>query len=57
MTRKLTVLIDEELDEEMKKYADVDWVDAIKKSIRTYITNIEIGRMYTLPVEKEFADT
>ena len=54
LARKLIVLIDDELDKEMCKYSEVDWVDAVKKSIKNYINNIEIGRMYTVNVEEAF---
>ena len=54
LARKLIVLIDDELDKEMCKYSEVDWVDAVKKLIKNYINNIEIGRMYTVNVEEAF---
>jgi hypothetical protein len=52
MARKLIVSIDDELDSEMSKYPNVDWSDAVRKSLRECIRQIEIAEMYTGPVER-----
>lgn len=57
MARKLIVLIDDELDNEMRKYPDVDWADAVQKSLRECIRRKEIAEMYTGPVERAFGES
>jgi Na+-translocating ferredoxin:NAD+ oxidoreductase RnfC subunit len=52
MARELIVSIDDELDNEMKKYPEVDWCDAARKSLRECIRQKEIAEIYTIPVER-----
>jgi len=52
LVRELIVTIDDELEKEMSKYPEVDWVDAVRKSIRECIRRKEIAEMYTFPVER-----
>lgn len=54
MTREFVMTIDDELDKEMSKYPEVDWVDVVRKSLRECICRKEIAEMYTGPVEREF---
>jgi len=52
LVRELIVTIDDELEKEMSKYPGVDWVDAVRKSLRECIRRKEIAEMYTVPVER-----
>jgi hypothetical protein len=52
LVRELIVTIDDELEKEMSKYPEVDWVDAVRKSLRDCIHRKEISRMYTDQVER-----
>ena len=52
MARELIVTIDDELDKEMSKYPEVDWIEAVRKSLRDCIRRKEIVEIYTAPVEK-----
>jgi hypothetical protein len=52
LTRELTVIIDDELEKEMSKYPEVDWIDTIRKLLRECIRRKEIAEMYTAPVER-----
>jgi hypothetical protein len=52
LTRKLIVSINDELDNEMSKYPDVDWPDAVRKSLRELLQRKEIADMYTGPIER-----
>jgi hypothetical protein len=52
LTRKLIIPIDGELEKEMSKYPEVDWVDAVRKSLRECIRRKEIAEMYNAPVER-----
>ena len=52
MTRELIVTIDDELEREMGKYPDVDWIETIRTSLRECIRRKEICEMYTAPVER-----
>ena len=54
MTRKLVVSINDDLNNEMSKYPDVDWSDAVRKSLRDCIRRKEIAEMYTGPIERAF---
>ena len=52
MARELIVAIDDELEKEMSKYPEVDWVEVIRKLLRDCIRRKEIAEMYTAPVER-----
>jgi hypothetical protein len=52
LTRELIVAIDDELEKEMSKYPEVDWIDTIRKLLRECIHRKEIAEMYTAPVER-----
>ena len=52
MARELIVTIDDELDEAMSKYPEMDWIETIRKSLRECIRRKEISEMYTAPVER-----
>ena len=52
MTRELIVPIDDELEKEMSKYPEVDWIETIRTSLRECIRRKEISEMYTAPVER-----
>jgi len=52
LARELIVTIDDELDKEMSKYPEVDWIEAVRKSLRDCIRRKEIVEIYTAPVEK-----
>jgi hypothetical protein len=43
---------DDELEKEMSKYPEVDWIETIRKSLKECIRRKEIAEMYTAPVEK-----
>ena len=53
LTRKLIVVIDNEMEREMSKYPEVDWIDIIHKSLRECIRRKEIVKAYTAIVERE----
>jgi hypothetical protein len=46
------VAIDDELEKEMSKYPEVDWIETIRKLLRDCIRRKEIAEMYTAPVER-----
>jgi hypothetical protein len=46
------VAIDDELEKEMSKYPEVDWIETIRTSLRDCIHRKEISEMYTAPVER-----
>ena len=52
LTRKLIVVIDNELEREMSKYPEVDWINIIQKSLRECIHRKEIAKAYTAIVER-----
>ncbi|MFH0897146.1 MAG: hypothetical protein V1850_03745 [Candidatus Bathyarchaeota archaeon] len=52
MSRELTVIIDDDLEKEMGKYPDVDWMETIRELLRECIHRKEIAEMYTAPVER-----
>ena len=52
MARELIVTIDDELERDMSKYPEVDWIDTIRKLLRDCIRRKEISEMYTAPVER-----
>jgi len=52
LARELIVAIDDELEKEMSKYPEVDWVEVIRKLLRDCIRRKEIAEMYTAPVER-----
>ena len=52
MSRELTVIIDDDLEKEMGKYPDVDWMETIRELLRECIRRKEICKMYTGPVER-----
>jgi hypothetical protein len=52
LVRKLKIIVDDELEKEMSRYADVNWAEVIKKGIREYIRNREIREMYTAPIDR-----
>ena len=52
MARELIVPIDDELERDMSKYPEVDWIEVIRKSLRECIRRKEISEMYTAPVER-----
>jgi hypothetical protein len=52
LVRELIVTIDDELEKEMSKYPEVDWIDTIRKSLRDCIHRKEISEMYTATVER-----
>jgi hypothetical protein len=47
------VTIDDELEREMGKYPDVDWIETVRASLRECIRRKEISEMYTVPVERD----
>jgi hypothetical protein len=46
------VTIDDELERDMSKYPEVDWIDTIRKSLRECIRRKEISEIYTAAVER-----
>jgi hypothetical protein len=52
LTRELIVAIDDELEKEMSKYPEVNWIDTIRKSLRECIRRKEISEIYTAAVER-----
>jgi hypothetical protein len=52
LVHELVVTIDDELEKEMSKYPETDWVEIIRKLLRECIRCKEIARMYTAPVER-----
>jgi hypothetical protein len=46
------VTVDDELEKEMSKYPEVDWIEAVRKLICECIRRKEIAAMYTVPVER-----
>ena len=52
MARELIVTIDDELEREMSKYPEVDWIDTIRKLLKDSICRKEISEMYTGAVER-----
>ena len=52
MARELIVTIDDELEKDMSRYPEVDWVDIIRKLLRDCIRRKGISEMYTDPVER-----
>jgi hypothetical protein len=52
MARELIVTVDDELEKKMSKYPEVDWIEAVRKSLRECIRRKEIAAMYTVPVER-----
>jgi hypothetical protein len=50
--RDLIVTIDDELERDMSKYPEVDWIDTIRKLLRDCISRKEISEMYTGAVER-----
>jgi hypothetical protein len=52
LARELIVVIDDELEREMRKYPEVDWIDIIHKSLRECIHRKEIAKVYTAAVER-----
>ena len=55
MARNLVVSIGDELDKAMSKYPEVDWSDAVRKSLRECIRRKEIAEMYISQVERTFS--
>ncbi|MGD0645255.1 MAG: hypothetical protein ABSA75_10155 [Candidatus Bathyarchaeia archaeon] len=52
MTRQLIINIDDELEKEMSKYPEIDWVEAAQKLLRQCIHRKQMTEMYTAPVER-----
>jgi hypothetical protein len=52
LARELIAPIDDELEKEMSKYPDVDWIKTIRTSLRGCIRRKEISEMSTAPVER-----
>ena len=52
MAREPILTVDDELEKEMSKYPEVDWIEAVRKLIRECIRRKEIAAMYTVPVER-----
>jgi hypothetical protein len=50
------VSIDDEVDNEMGRYPEVDWPDALRKSLRECIRRKEIAEKCTGPVERAFSN-
>lgn len=52
MARELVVVIDDELEREMSKYPEIEWVDVVRKAIVDCIHCKEISDIYAAPIEK-----
>jgi hypothetical protein len=52
LARELIVTIDDELEKDMSRYPEVDWVDTIRKLLGDCIRRKGISEMYTDPVER-----
>jgi hypothetical protein len=52
LARELIEAIDDELEREMSKYSEVDWIDIIQKSLRECIRHKEISNIYAAAVER-----
>jgi hypothetical protein len=46
------VTIDDELERDMSKYPEVDWIDTIRKLLRDCIPRKEISKIYTAAAER-----
>jgi hypothetical protein len=52
LARELIVTIVDELERDMSKYPEVDWIDTIRKLLRDCICRKEIAEMCTVAVER-----
>jgi hypothetical protein len=52
LARKLIVPIDDELEKEMSRYPEVNWIEAVRTSLRECIRRKEIAEIYTATVER-----
>jgi hypothetical protein len=52
LARELIVTIDDELERDMSKYPEVDWIDTVLKLLRDCIRRKEISTIYNAAVEK-----
>jgi hypothetical protein len=52
LARELIVTIDDELERDMSKYPEVDWIDTIRKLLRDCIPRKEISKIYTAAAER-----
>jgi hypothetical protein len=52
LARELIVTIDDELDKEMSRYPEADWIEIILTSLRECLRRKEICGMYTAQVER-----
>lgn len=52
LARKLVVFINDELDQEMNRYPEVDWDNAVCNLLREFIQRKEIAEMYNGPLER-----
>jgi len=52
LTHEIILTIDDELEKEMSKYPEVDWINIIPKLLKDCIRRKEISEMYTVSVER-----
>jgi hypothetical protein len=54
LTKKLEIILDDEIYNEMSAYTDINWNEVLKCAIKTCLHNREIREMYN-PIEKELS--
>ena len=55
MTKKLEIILDDEIYKEMSTYPDINWNEVLRCAIKMCLHNREIREMYTDPIDKELS--
>jgi len=55
LTKKLEIILDDEIYKEMSTYPDINWNEVLRCAIKMCLHNREIREMYTDPIDKELS--